>query len=235
MVGPRGIPIGRYILGPVLRFLISLMLKIEMTGLEHLPKTGAGIIYYNHIHWLDPVLIAAKLPRYCVPLAKIETSRWPIVGVLMRWYPVIFITRGAVDREALKATWDVLAQGHISAISPEGTRSPDLRLQRAKEGLAFVAKQAQGAWLIPCAVQGTPAFSWSLKAFLHHPVVTLRFGPAFNLTWPERPDRDVLREMTDEAMVQLAQLLPTEMRGDYADGDPGQHKWLEFLAAGGGA
>ena len=64
MVGPRGIPIGRYILGPVLRFLISLMLKIEMTGLEHLPKTGAGIIYYNHIHWLDPVLIAAKLPRY---------------------------------------------------------------------------------------------------------------------------------------------------------------------------
>jgi 1-acyl-sn-glycerol-3-phosphate acyltransferase len=219
MVGPRNIPIGRYILGPVLRFLISLMLKIEMTGLEHLPKTGAGIIYYNHIHWLDPVLIAAKLPR-------------PIVGVLMRWYPVIFITRGAVDREALKATWDVLAQGHISAISPEGTRSPDLRLQRAKEGLAFVAKQAQGAWLIPCAVQGTPAFSWSFQAFLHHPVVTLRFGPAFNLAWPERPDRDVLREMTDEAMVQLAQLLPTEMRGDYADGDPQQHKWLELLEAG---
>jgi 1-acyl-sn-glycerol-3-phosphate acyltransferase len=208
------------------------MLKIEMTGLEHLPKTGAGIIYYNHIHWLDPVLIAAKLPRYCVPLAKIETSRWPVVGVLMRWYPVIFITRGAVDREALKATWDVLAQGHISAISPEGTRSPDLRLQRAKEGLAFVAKQAQSAWLIPCAVQGTPAFSWSLKAFLHHPVVTLRFGPAFNLAWPERPDRDVLREMTDEAMVQLAQLLPTEMRGDYADGDPGQHKWLAFVETG---
>ena len=70
------------------------MLKVEMTGLEHLPKTGAGIIYYNHIHWLDPVLIAAKLPRYCVPLAKMETSRWPIIGVLIRWYPVIFITAG---------------------------------------------------------------------------------------------------------------------------------------------
>ena len=64
--GPRGIPLGRYIWGPVLRFLICLMLKIEMTGLEHLPKTGAGIVYYNHIHWLDPVLIcgqaAALLP-----------------------------------------------------------------------------------------------------------------------------------------------------------------------------
>ncbi len=153
----------------MLRFLIWLFLKIEMTGFEYLPKTGAGIVYYNHIHWLDPVLISAKMPRYTVPLAKIETSRWPVVGALLRWYHVIFITRGAVDREALQATWDVLAKGHICTISPEGTRSHDLRLQRAKEGLAFVAKQAPDAWLIPCAVQGTPAFSWSLKAILASP------------------------------------------------------------------
>ena len=231
MRSSAGIPIGRYIWGPVLRFLIWLFLKIEMTGFEYLPKTGAGIVYYNHIHWLDPVLISAKMPRYTVPLAKIETSRWPVVGALLRWYHVIFITRGAVDREALKATWDVLAKGHVCTISPEGTRSPDLRLQRAKEGLAFVAKQAPEAWLIPCAVQGTSAFSWSLKTILHHPVVSLRLGPPFKLSWPERPDRDVLRAMTDEAMVQLAQLLPSEMRGDYADADPGQHKWIAFLEA----
>jgi 1-acyl-sn-glycerol-3-phosphate acyltransferase len=235
MRGPRGIPIGRYIWGPVLRLLIRLFLKIEMSGLEHLPATGAGIVYYNHIHWLDPVLISAKLPRYTVPLAKIETSRWPVVGVLMRWYHVIFITRGAVDRDALKATWDVLAAGHVSTISPEGTRSLDMRLQRAKEGLAFVAKQAPGAWLLPCAVQGTPAFSWSLKTIFHHPLVTLRFGPAFKFTWPERPNRDVLREMTDEAMIQLAQLLPAEMRGDYAEADPQQHRWLAFLTEERGA
>jgi 1-acyl-sn-glycerol-3-phosphate acyltransferase len=226
------IPIGRYIWGAVLGFLIWLFLRIEIAGLENLPKTGAGIVYYNHIHWLDPVLISARMPRYTVPLAKVETSRWPVVGALLRWYHVIFITRGAVDREALKATWEVLAQGHICTISPEGTRSPDMRLQHAKEGLAFVAKQAPDAWLIPCAVQGTPAFSWSLKAIFHHPVVTLRLGPAFKLGWPERPDRDVLRGMTDEAMVQLAQLLPPEMRGDYADADPGQHRWLVFMEAG---
>ena len=232
MRGSRGIPIGRYIWDPVLGFLIWLFLKIEMVGLENLPKTGAGIVYYNHIHWLDPVLISARMPRYTVPLAKVETSRWPVVGAVLRWYHVIFITRGAVDREALKATWEVLAQGHICTISPEGTRSPDMRLQHAKEGLAFVARQAPEAWLIPCAVQGTPAFSWSLKTIFHHPVVTLRLGPAFKLAWPERSDRDVLRGMTDEAMVQLAQLLPPELRGDYADAAPGQHRWLAFLEAG---
>jgi 1-acyl-sn-glycerol-3-phosphate acyltransferase len=231
MHSAQGVPIGRRILGPVLRFLIWLFLKVQIEGLEHLPRTGAGIVYYNHIHWLDPVLIAAKLPRYAVPLAKVEISRWPGVGRLVGWYHVIFITRGVVDRAALKATWNVLAHGHITTISPEGTRSHDLHLQRAKEGLAFVAKQAPDAWLIPCAVQGTPSFSWSLKAIFHHPVVTLRFGPAFKLLWPGRPEREVLREMTDEAMVQLAQLLPLGMRGDYTDEDPGQHRWLEFLEA----
>ena len=225
------VPIGRRIWSPVLRFLLSCFLKVRIEGLEHLPRIGAGIVYYNHIHWLDPVLISAKLPRYTVPLAKVETSRWPIIGTLMRWYHVIFITRGAVDRAALQATWEVLASGHISTISPEGTRSPDQCLQQAKEGLAFVAKQAPDAWLIPCAVQGTPQFSWSFKALLLPANVILRFGPAFKLLWPERPGREVLREMTDEAMVQLAQLLPTQMRGDYADEDPGQHRWLEFLEA----
>jgi len=213
----------------VLNFLIRLFLTIDVRGVENLPRTGAGIVYYNHIHWLDPVLICARLPRYAVPLAKIESSRWPVIGWLLRWYHVIFITRGVVDRAALQATWDVLRDGDISVISPEGTRSHDGRLQKAKEGLAFVARQVPFSWLIPCAVTGTPAFSWSLKTMLHHPIVTLRYGRPFRLLWPDNASRDVLREMTDEAMVPLAQLLPPEMRGDYADADPAQHKWVEFL------
>jgi 1-acyl-sn-glycerol-3-phosphate acyltransferase len=225
----RRVPLGRSFWGAVLNFLIRLFLRIEVEGAENLPRTGAGIVYYNHIHWLDPVLISARLPRYTVPLAKVESSRWPLVGWLLRWYGVIFITRGAVDRTALQATWKVLEAGDISTISPEGTRSKDGRLQRAKEGLAFVARQVPQAWLIPCAVTGTPAFSWSLKSVLHHPVVTLRLGRPFRLRWPERASREILREMTDEAMAPLAQLLPPEMRGDYADADPQQQRWMEVL------
>jgi 1-acyl-sn-glycerol-3-phosphate acyltransferase len=224
--------LGRHITGAILRFLIWLFLRIKIEGVGYLPRTGAGIVYYNHIHWLDPVLICARLPRYAVPLTKIEASRWPLVGWLLHQYHVIFVTRGAVDRAALQATWDVLADGDISVISPEGTRSHDGHLQKAKEGLTFVARHVPGAWLIPCAVTGTPAFSWSLKSVLHHPTVTLRYGRPFKLLWPERPERDVLREMAGEAMVQLSQLLPPEMRGDYADADPAQYKWLEFLEAG---
>jgi 1-acyl-sn-glycerol-3-phosphate acyltransferase len=213
----------------VLKFLIWLWLRVEVRGADRLPRQGAGIVYYNHIHWLDPVLICGTIRRYAVPLTKIEAKSWPVVGWLLRWYHVIFITRGTVDREALRATWNVLTDGDISVISPEGTRSLDGRLKSAKEGLAFIAREVPDAWLIPCAVSGTPAFKWGIP-LINRPLAHITYGRPFKLRWPEgKASREVLREMTDEAMAQLASVLSAEMRGDYASADPTQHRWLEFL------
>lgn len=222
------IPLGRYFWGAVLRFLIRLFVRVKVAGVENIPATGAGIVYYNHIHWLDPVLISDSLPRYAVPLAKIEASRWPVVGWLLRWYRVVFITRGVVDRAALQATWEVLQAGDLSVISPEGTRSRGGQLQRAKEGLAFVARQTPDAWLIPCAVTGTQAFKWGVPLINRTPI-TITYGPPFDFKWPAgRAGREVLREMVDEAMIQLAELLPPDMRGDYTGEDPAQRRWIAF-------
>ena len=235
----RSIPLGRRVFGTILRFLIWLFLKVEVRGESRVPAAGAGIIYYNHIHWLDPVIICGQLHRYAIPLTKIEASRWPIVGWLLKGYHVIFITRGAVDRAALKATWDVLRDGDISVIAPEGTRSLDGRLLTAKEGLAFVARQAPDCWLIPAAVTGTPSFRWRIP-LVNRPTAVITYGVPFRYYWPRGEDgsvvlpdgqtsREMLREMTDEAMTQLAQCLPAEMRGAYTDTDATRHRWLEFI------
>ena len=208
-------------------------------GRENLPTSGPGIVYYNHIHWLDPVLFCGSCRRYAVPLAKIESRSWPGVGWLLQWYHVIFITRGVVDHDALKAVWQVAADGDIAVISPEGTRSLSGVLQPAKEGLAFIARHQPEAWLMPCAVTGTTQFSFSLKRILHRPYIILTYGPAFRLRWPDvKLERGVLRDMTDEAMAHLAGCLPAEMRGAYwQDPNAGPEKgetsqpirWLEFF------
>ena len=228
----RRVPIGRRLWQPVLRFFVWLVLRIEVRGEEHVPADGGGIIYYNHIHWLDPPLVCATSRRYVIPLTKIEASRFPLVGLLLRWYHVIFITRGAVDRAALRATAEVLQAGDISVISPEGTRSADGRLQSAKDGLAFIARLTPDVWLIPCAVTGTPAFGWSLAKLLKRPRVILTYGRPFRFRWPssaQRTGRDVLRAMTDEAMIEMAAILPAEMRGDYDCVGEQPVQWLEFI------
>jgi 1-acyl-sn-glycerol-3-phosphate acyltransferase len=240
----RRIPIGRPIFGAILRFLIRLFLKVTVINESHVPKTGAGIVYYNHIHWLDPVIICARLHRYAVPLTKIEASRWPLVGWLLKGYHVIFITRGVVDRAALKATWELLKDGDISVIAPEGTRSPDTRLQTAKEGLAFVARQAPDCWLIPAAVTGTPTFKFGMP-LINRPQAQILYGRPFRLRWPRSADgelalpegragRETLREMTEEAMAQLAVMLPPDMQGAYAEQAQAAQvgtnfRWLEFI------
>ena len=227
----RRIPPGRVVWGLVLKVLIALLLRLEVRHPERLPTTGNGIIFYNHSHWLDPALICGTCRRYAVPLAKIEAASWPIVGHLLRWYHVIFITRGEVDRDALRAVWNVLADGDVSVISPEGTRSHDGRLQSAKAGLAFIARRESGAWLLPCAVRGTPQFSWALNRLFRRPVVTLTYGKPFRFRWPQNEaERGVQREMTDEAMWQLAACLPDAMRGSYTEPGPTPPRWLEFLA-----
>lgn len=237
---PRA-PLGRRILSPILRFLIRMLLRVEVSGAEQVPATGAGIVFYNHIHWLDPVVVCAQLPRYAIPLAKVEVSRWPFVPWLLHHYGVVYITRGVVDRAALQATWAILGDGKVSVISPEGTRSQDGRLLPAKEGLAFVARQAPDAWLLPVAVTGTPAFRWRFP-FVNRPRATITFGRSFYINWPRAGDgtvalpdgraaREVMREMTGEAMEQLAALLPAEMRGAYAAvTDPAARvsRWLDF-------
>jgi 1-acyl-sn-glycerol-3-phosphate acyltransferase len=222
-----------------LRFLIWLFLRVEVRNAERIPARGAGIVYYNHIHWLDPVLICGRLHRYAVPLTKIEASRWPLLGWILKGYHVIFITRGVVDRAALKATWEVLADGDISVISPEGTRSHDGRLQTAKEGLAFVARQAPDCWLIPAAVTGTPSFRFKLP-LINRPKATITYGHPFRYRWPRAEDgsvalpegragRETLRDMTEEAMQQLAGLLPEDMRGAYNAPMGTNAHWLAFL------
>lgn len=226
------VPLRRHFWGWVLRILIWLFVRVEVRGAEHVPAEGAGIAYYNHIHWLDPPLVSGKLPRYNVPLTKEEARSIPVVGWLLHNYQVIFIKRGLVDREALGATWRLLAEGGVSVISPEGTRSADAKLHSAKEGLAFVGRRAPDAWWLPCAVTGTPEFRVMIPIFKRAPAV-VTFGRPFRILWPaagpETASREDLRAITDEAMVQLAAMLPQEMRGDYAAADPTQHKWLEFL------
>jgi 1-acyl-sn-glycerol-3-phosphate acyltransferase len=225
------VPFGRRIWSVVLKILLLMFCRLQVRNGHLLPAKGAGIIYYNHIHWLDPVLICGSLRRYAVPLTKTEASRWPLVGVLLRWYHVIFISRGQVDRDALKATWQVLEDGDIVVISPEGTRSQTGSLQEAKEGLAFVARRVPVAWLMPCAVTGTPDFKFSLARMVDRPPIVLTYGEPVRVCWPEgQTSREALREITDEAMRRLAAQLPEEMRGNYA-AVPDAELWVRPLSA----
>jgi 1-acyl-sn-glycerol-3-phosphate acyltransferase len=91
-------------------------------------------------------------------------------------------------------------------------------LKDAKEGVAYLASRS-GVPVIPTAIDGSIGFpALRTSSRWHEPGIVVRIGQPFKYqSTLERPDREQLRLMTDEAMYILAGLLPEHRRGDYAD------------------
>ncbi len=195
------------------RFLVK-MTRVE--GTENFPLAGPAIVLYNHIGFVDPVVILANLPRNTVPLAKVEAYSYPLIGIFPRLWEVIPVRRGEVDRQALAKAMRVLQAGEVILVAPEGTRSP--ALLEGKEGAALLADRT-GAPVVPVTIEGSDRFpTLSLKRWRGEGV-TIRVGRPFRFRSQNggRADRPRLRLMTDEAMYILASMLSEKRRGAYRD------------------
>jgi 1-acyl-sn-glycerol-3-phosphate acyltransferase len=186
------------------------------------------MIMMNHIGAIDPfVVVGAMKTRFLVPMSKIENYRNPIVGAMVRSWGAYPVRRGQVDRQALESSIELLRQNRPILLAPEGTRRPEL--SEAKDGMTYVAIKAE-AVIVPTALEGSDQFPRTYKR-LRRPQVQVTFGRPFRFRTDGRSriPRDEMHQMTQEAMYQLAAMLPEHRRGFYHDLDHMTTKYLEFI------
>lgn len=141
----------------VLRALIWLLSKIyfrlETIGAEHLPREGGVLLVPNHASNLDPTTIACGLPRQVHFLAKEELFVGALGTILLKTnsHP---LKRSGIDRGAIRLCRDILKQGHVLMIFPEGQRTKTGELLPPKPGAALIAAQARVP-LVPAYIQGS--------------------------------------------------------------------------------
>lgn len=130
---------------------------VEVSGKEHIPAGVSCIFLANHVSNLDPPILFPVIPPMASVLLKQELMRIPLLGTAMRMGKFVPVERTR-SREAAKrsidAAADVLRSGMHLLVFPEGTRSPDGRLQPFKKGPFFLAQQT-GAPIVPIAIAGT--------------------------------------------------------------------------------
>ena len=217
-----------------LRFLIrvigfTLLAKLDdVQGIENVPVQGPALLMINHIAFIDPIVVLHVLQRNIVPLAKIEVYDLPVIGIFPRMWGVIPVHREEFDRRAVQMALEVLRSGEIVLIAPEATRSP--QLQEGKEGVAFIASRADVP-VIPVAIDNTTGFpAFRTAARWKQPGARVQFGQPFRFRHlDQRPNRQQLRQMTDEALYQLAGLLPEKRRGYYAKLNQATKETIELL------
>ncbi|MEG2597047.1 MAG: lysophospholipid acyltransferase family protein, partial [Oscillospiraceae bacterium] len=88
----------------------------------------------------------------CFFMAKEELFKMPFLSAIFRKLGAFPVARGKGDTAAIDRAVQIVKDGHIVAIFPEGTRSTDGKLLRLKSGAILIAAQTGGD-LLPCVVK----------------------------------------------------------------------------------
>lgn len=204
------------------RLLARAVTRVRIEGdVDAIPRTGPVILAANHTSNADPIVIGGfltqTLDRRVNWLGKKELFDVPILGWLS-WHGGIHpVDRGAADVDAFKLASRILTEGHLLAVFPEGTRSPNGQLQAAKDGIAVLALRT-GAPIVPIGIEGADRV-WpkgrSLPRFGGH--ITVRIGSPIVLDAVRGSgDRRAAKSLaTDRIMHAIAHLLPERQRGVY--------------------
>jgi 1-acyl-sn-glycerol-3-phosphate acyltransferase len=190
------------------RSLFKLIMTMEVVGLENFPRQGSVILAANHVTNFDVFPMQFALPRPIFFMGKAELFKNPLLDVLLRNLSGFPVNRGEKDLWAMRHAAKVLSHGLTLGMFPEGTRSKGKGLAVAKTGTARLAQDANCP-IVPMAVVGSDQF---FKRFPRRAHVRIRVLPPLI----PRPGEHALA-LTDRLMFTLAQALPEDMRGVYAE------------------
>ncbi len=127
------------------RLFYLIVYHIVVIGGENIPKEKGGyIIASNHVSNNDPPVVGITFKGKYTFMAKQELFEInPLFTWLITRLGAFPVKRGAKDTSAIDKALESLKEGRIFVIFPEGTRSKDGTLGRAKSGVTVIAAQAK--------------------------------------------------------------------------------------------
>jgi len=199
--GP-GLALARRVWAPGILLFGPVRLRVE--GRERLDPSRSYFFAANHQSWVDIAALFVALPMPVLFLAKRELARIPFLGRFIENMGMVFVDRA--DRkesvrtvsqaaERLREGWSILS-------FPEGTRSPDSRVQRFKTA-TFAAALEAGVPVVPVALEG-PARILPRDGFHVRPgVIHLKIGEPIPTDGRTRDDRAEIARQAQAAVEGL--------------------------------
>ena len=190
--------------------LTSLFCKVvghlEAQGVNHIPREGGVLFLSNHVSFLDPVIVGSAANREVHYMARSNAFDIPGLGKLIAVYNAYPVNRGAPDLGALRRTISLLKEGNAVLIFPEGTRSVDGTLGKARDGACFIAHRA-GVPTIPVFHSGAERVLPRNSKRLRRAKLTVTFGEPLELITEEfETRREMYQHMGNQIMEAIADL-----------------------------
>ena len=126
---------------------------IRIYGRENLPDSGGVILASNHQSFFDPALLALGSNRQLRFFARRTLFKNPMFAGLIRFSGAIEFGRDGVDTAGIRNMVDLLKQGEMMVMFPEGTRTHDGSIGKVKPGVGMIARRADVP-VVPAVIDG---------------------------------------------------------------------------------
>lgn len=130
--------------------------RFKVSGDDHIPVQGPAVLACNHVSFVDAVLLMAASPRPIYFVMDHRIFKIPVLGWLFKLAKAIPIAPRKEDPAAYEAAFtraaQVLREGDLLAIFPEGGITRDGQLQPFKGGIMKVLEEARAAGVEPPVV-----------------------------------------------------------------------------------
>ncbi len=126
----------------ILSYVMSARYRVRVEGMQNLPSTGGVLLLGNHISWLDWAIVQIACPRP-VRFVMIRNiyERW-YLNWFFKMFGCIPIESGIGSKKALENVTQLLNDGEVVCLFPEGTISRNGQLSEFKHGYEKAALAA---------------------------------------------------------------------------------------------
>jgi 1-acyl-sn-glycerol-3-phosphate acyltransferase len=200
------------------RLLYLILGRVEVSGLENIPRHTAYIAAINHTAIFDAPLMLAFWPESIAAVGASDVFAKPVQGKIVALYGATPVHRGSYDRALIDEMLATLRSGMPLLIAPEGTRSHKPGMQRAKPGIAHIVEET-GVPIVPVGILGAMDDFLKRGLCLERPHIGMRVGKPFHLPPLEghgAARRESRQRNADLIMRCIAELLPPEYHGVYS-------------------
>ncbi len=177
-------------------------IRVDVDGLDNIPRDRPCVYMSNHQSVVDIVAIIATLPVAWRFVAKRELTWIPVFGwalVLGRQIIVDRKNRESSVKSLARAAERVRAGANV-IIFPEGSRSPDASLREFKSGGFHLALQA-GVPIVPVAISGSWRITPKRSLRIHSGRVLVRYGEPVETKGLGVDDRGLLKRRVREGIL----------------------------------
>lgn len=193
----------------IVKLIVSLFfhsyIRLDIIGNGNIPRSGGVILAPNHISYLDPLILGVAVKRKVHSMAKEELFKSAILRFVMTHLKAFPVKRGRMDRYALKRSLQILNQGKVLNVFPEGTIPLNSNTTEGKPGAAWLALKANVP-IVPVKIIGSDKLLPDGKFFPKTGRARIIFGQPISLETKNNTYKKNKTRITEKIMKDIEKL-----------------------------